>query len=545
MKKYIFVVGGVISGLGKGITSASIGRLLIDYGYKVTNIKMDAYVNVDAGTMNPTEHGEVFVTDDGLETDQDIGNYERFLNTTLLKENYATTGQIYQSLIQKERDLYFKGKCVEVVPHVPLEIISRINKAIEKNKSEIVIVEIGGTIGEYQNILFIEAARMLKYKNPKDVLVTLVSYFPIPKTLGEMKTKPTQYASRTLNETGIQADLLICRGEQIIDKPRMDRLALLCNMSSEKDIMNAPDVDNIYKIPELLEKQKIVQRIVEKLNLPKRNKKESKWKKMVEKIKSKKNKIKIGIVGKYFTTGDFVLADSYVSVIEAIKHASLANNLETEFHWVNADKFGKDPKQVKILSEFDGVVVPQGWGSRGSEGKINAIKYLRENKIPYLGLCYGMQMAVIEFARNVLGLKNANSEEINPETAYPVIHIMPGQKEYLKKHQYGGTIRLGAYPCKIKKNTLLFDIYKSDAVSERHRHRYEFNDKYKKQMEEKGLVISGTSPDNKLVEAIEISKEKHPFFLGVQFHPEYKSRPLDPHPIFVEFIKVSAKKNLQ
>lgn len=558
MKKYIFVVGGVISGLGKGITSASIARLLKDKGYKVTNVKIDAYVNVDAGTMNPTEHGEVFVTDDGLETDQDIGNYERFLNQTLTRENYTTTGKIYQSLIKKERNLYFGGKCVEVVPHIPLEIIDEIDKAIEKNKAEIVIVEIGGTIGEYQNILFIEAARMLKYKHPKDVLITLVSYIPIPKTLGEMKTKPTQYASRTLNGTGIQADFIICRGEKMIDKPRMDRLALLCNMKFKKDIISAPDVENIYEVPLILKKQGIVESIIEKLHLPKRKAKNSRWADFVKKAKKKKKKIKIGIVGKYFATGDYVLTDSYVSVIEAVKHGCWTNNLDPEFSWINADDFDptslklrrtrKNPKSVRILSKFDGVVVPQGWGSRGTEGKIKAIQYLRENKIPYLGLCFGMQMAVIEFARNVLGLKNANSEEVNPKTKHPVIHIIHSQKKYLNQHQYGGTIRLGAYPCKLNKDSILFSIYKNnltinqlsnETVSERHRHRYEFNNKYRKQMEEKGLIIAGTSPDNKLVEAIELPRDIHPFFVGVQFHPEYKSRPLDPHPIFVEFIKAA------
>ncbi|MCD4785647.1 MAG: CTP synthase [Candidatus Eremiobacteraeota bacterium] len=543
MSKFIFIVGGVISGLGKGITAASIARLLTGRGYRVTNIKIDAYVNFDAGTMNPTEHGEVFVTDDGIETDQDVGNYERFLNRDLGKANYATTGQIYQSVINKERNLEYGGKCVEVVPHIPLEIIARIENAREKDDAEITIIEIGGTVGEYQNILFIEAARLMKYKRQKDVITALVSYVPIPKTLGEMKTKPTQYASRTLNETGMQADFIICRGERTLDKPRKERIALLCNMHSEDDVISAPDVDNIYKVPLVLEEQKLDERILKKLGLPVREKDIREWKALIHKSEGLKDEVKIAILGKYFTTGKFVLADVYVSVIAAIKHGCWAANVKPKLVWVDSEKIENDQDKVNNLSDFDGVVIPGGFGTRGVEGIVRSIEYLRENGIPFLGLCYGMQMAAVEIARNVCGLDGANTMEIDPDTPHPVINLMPDQLKKLLGKDYGGTMRLGGYPCKLKEGTLMREIYGEEMIRERHRHRYEFNNDYRECMEKEGVVFSGTSPDGKLVETIEVSKDIHPFFIGVQFHPEFRSRPLSPHPLFVKFAKACKEKS--
>ncbi len=537
--KYIFVVGGVMSGVGKGITTASIGCILQSYGYNVSAIKIDPYINVDAGTMNPVEHGEVFVTEDGDETDQDIGNYERFLNKNIYRENYMTTGRVYLSVIQKERNLEYDGKCVEVVPHIPLEVIDRIKMAAKKTKAEIMIVEIGGTVGEYQNLLFLEAARMMKFRNPKDVLFVMVSYLPIPSKIGEMKTKPTQHAIRTLNSAGIQPDFVIARSRVNIDEPRREKIALNCNLNKE-DVISAPDIESIYEVPLNFEKDRLGERILKKFNLRKRKGDLREWRRMVNTMKNVKKEVNIGIVGKYFATGDFCLADSYISVIEAIKHACIVNKCKPNLHWINTSDVEKNG--TNSLQEFDGIIVPQGWGSRGSEGKIKTIQYCRENNVPYFGLCYGMQMAVIEFARNVCGLVNANSEEINPKTPYPVIHIMEEQKKLIAKKQYGGTIRLGGWPCKIIPSTHLEKAYrkkfkgKNLIVSERHRHRYEFNNKFRQVLEEKGLCICGTSPDGKIVEAIEITN--HPFYIGTQFHPEYISRPLDPHPLFVEFIQV-------
>jgi len=536
--KYIFVVGGVMSGVGKGVTVASIGRILQSKGFNVSCIKIDPYINVDAGTMNPIEHGEVFVTEDGDETDQDIGNYERFLNKNIYRENYMTTGRVYQKVIQRERNLEYGGKCVEVVPHIPMEIRDRIQKAVKKTRAEIMIIEIGGTVGEYQNLLFLEAARMMKLYNPENVLFVMVSYLPIPAKIGEMKTKPTQYAIRTLNSAGIQPDFIIARSRVSIDNPRRKKIAINCNIRFD-DVISAPDIDSIYDVPVNFEKDGLGDRILEKFNLKARQKDLVEWRKMLGAARRAKKEVKIGIVGKYFATGDFNLADSYISVIEAIKHAAISNKCKPDLHWINAEEIEKNG--TKSLKKYDGIIVPQGWGSRGSEGKIKTIKFCRENNMPYFGLCYGMQMAVIEFARNVLKFRKANSEEVDPKTPYPVIHTMPGQKELLAKKQYGGTIRLGGWPCKIVPNTRLAKAYgqkfgHEKIISERHRHRYEFNNKYKKQFEEAGLKVCGISPDSKIVEAVEITD--HPFFIGTQFHPEYISRPLDPHPLFVEFVKV-------
>ncbi|MDD3285425.1 MAG: CTP synthase [Patescibacteria group bacterium] len=541
--KFIFVVGGVMSGVGKGVSTASIGQILQARGYQVSAIKMDPYINVDAGTMNPIEHGEVFVTEDGDETDQDLGNYERFLNKNIYRENYMTTGRIYQTVINRERNLEYKGKCVQVVPHIPMEIRRRIDAAVAKSNAEVMIIEIGGTVGEYENLLFLEAARVMKLYNPKDVLFVMVSYLPVPNKIGEMKTKPTQHAVRSLNSAGIQPDFLIARSEQPIDSARKEKLAIHCNVAIT-DVIAAPDADSIYDIPLNFEKENLGSRILEKLNLPVRNRepKNEAWKKFVSASKSGKQSVEIGIVGKYFATGDFNLTDSYISVIESVKHAAAANHCKVHLHWLSAEDVEKNG--VSVLKGMDGLIIPQGWGGRGAEGKIAAIKYCREKKIPYFGLCYGMQMAVIEFARNVAGLKEANSAEVNPKTPDPVIHIMPGQEKLIAEKGYGGTIRLGGWPCRLQAGTRLSSAYakytKDKIVSERHRHRYEFNNDYRTRFEKLGLIVAGTSPDGQIVEAIEL--KNHPFFVGVQFHPEYISRPLSPHPLFVAFVGACLQK---
>lgn len=537
--KYIFVTGGVMSGVGKGITTASIGQILQARGYKVSAIKMDPYINVDAGTMNPVEHGEVFVTEDGDETDQDIGNYERFLNQNIYRENYMTTGRVYQTVITRERNLEYHGKCVQVVPHIPQEIRERIEKAVKKTKAEIMIIEIGGTVGEYENLLFLEAARVMKLYQPKDVLFVMVSYLPTPNMIGEMKTKPTQHAVRNLQSAGIQPDFLVARSERPLDMVRREKLSVNCSVPLEA-VIAAPDADSIYDIPLNFEKDNLSERILEKFGLPIRRQKAQNeaWKKMVNLSKTKDPVVNIGIVGKYFASGDFSFGDSYISVIEAIKHASFSNHCKAKIHWLSAEDVEKNGS--KTFKGLDGIIVPQGWGARGSEGKIKTIKYCREKGLPYFGLCYGMQMAVIEFARNVAGLKDANSAECDPQTKNPVIHIMPGQEKLIKERGYGGTIRLGGWPCKLIPGTHLAASYgrftKNAVVSERHRHRYEFNNDYREKLESLGLKIAGTSPDGKIVEAVEIID--HPFFVGVQFHPEYISRPLAPHPLFVEFMRV-------
>ncbi|MDD5071711.1 MAG: CTP synthase [Patescibacteria group bacterium] len=539
--KYIFVVGGVMSGVGKGITCASIGRILQSKGFEVSAIKIDPYINIDAGTMNPIEHGEVFVTEDGDETDQDIGNYERFLGKNIGRESYMTTGRVYSSVIARERNLEYGGRCVQVVPDIPNEVIARIKAAVRKTKAEIMIIEIGGTVGEYENLLFLEAARMMHLADPENVLFIMVSYLPVPALIGEMKTKPTQHAVRALNSAGIQPDFIIARSRAGLDLPRRRKIGIFCNIQQE-DVISAPDIDSIYEVPINFEKDKLGDRILEKFRLGDRKKDLVDWRKMVKNMKGAKKEVNIGIVGKYFASGDFSLADSYISVIEAVKHAGAANRLRPKMRWINAEEV--ETEGVKILKDFDGIIVPQGWGSRGSEGKIKTIRYCRENKVPYFGLCYGMQMAVIEFARNVCKLRKANSAEVDPKTPHPVIHIMPGQADLIAKKGYGGTIRLGGWPCKIIKGARLAAAYEKKigskrVVSERHRHRYEFNNQYRKIFEKNGLTIAGTSPDGKIVEAIEISD--HPFFIGTQFHPEYISRPLDPHPLFVEFVRVCLK----
>ncbi len=538
MTKHIFVCGGVMSGIGKGITSASIAKILKSYGYSVSNIKIDPYLNVDAGTMNPIEHGEVFVTDDGLESDQDLGNYERFLDQNMYRYNYMTAGQIFMSVIQRERNLGYKGKCVEFVPHLSDEIIDRIKKAEKETKADFIITEIGGTVGEIQNALFLEAARQMHLRNEKNVLFVLVSYLPVPKKLGEMKTKPTQYSVKTLNSVGIQPDFIIGRSESAVDDIRKRKISIACSMD-ERDIISAPDIDSIYRVPVNFEKDNIGKRILSKLGLKPRKRDFSKWEKLVERIEAEKKNVNVGIVGKYFESGGFTLMDSYISVIEAIKHAGWANNVNPKIQWLNAESYEKNKNNLKEIKKFDCIVVPGGFGKRGIEGKIRAIQYCRENKIPILGLCLGMQLASVEFARNVCGIKNANSAEMT-ENKNEIIHIMEGQKKKLKEKDMGGSMRLGAYDCKLKKGTKAYSLYKKELISERHRHRYEFNNEYKELMEKKGLVFSGINPKKNLVEIIEI--KNHPFFIASQFHPELKSRPENPHPLFVGLIKAGIKK---
>ncbi len=534
--KYIFVVGGVISGVGKGITASSIGLIMQSRGYRVTSIKIDPYINVDAGTMNPTEHGEVFVLDDGDECDQDMGNYERFLGTDLYRTNYMTTGRVYQEVIRKERNLEYKGKNVEVVPDVPLEVIHRIKEATRITGSEVTIIEIGGTVGEYQNVLFLEAARMLKTKHPADVAFVLVSYLPVPSTLGEMKTKPTQYASRTLNSAGVQADIIIARGATSLDKKRKEKIALFCNVPDE-NVISAPDVKSIYDIPLNFEKDKMGETLEKVLSLPKRVADLSDWKKFVSKTKNGKEKVKIAVVGKYFDSGDFVLSDVYISILEALKFSCYKIGVGVEIACVNSKDFESKKIKLSMLKDFDGIIVPGGFGESGIEGIISAIGYARENNIPYFGLCYGMQLMVIEYARNVLGLKDANTREINPNSKNLVIDIMEEQKAKIENKNMGASMRLGAYKALLSKGTVAQKAYGTNIISERHRHRYEVNNAYRGALEKAGLVFSGLSPDGKLCEIAELPSDKHSFFLGTQFHPEFKARPLSPHPLFTAFIK--------
>ncbi len=540
-RKYIFVVGGVISGVGKGVTVSSIGKILQSRGLTVTAIKIDPYVNVDAGTMNPTEHGEVFVLQDGDETDQDMGNYERFLETTLTRVNYMTTGRVYQDVIRKERNLEYGGKCVQVVPHIPLEVIARIKKATEKANADVTVIEIGGTAGEYENILFLEAIRLLRTEKPNDVLTVMVSYLPIPSKVGEMKTKPTQHAVRALNTAGIQPDIIIARSQTPLDDRRKEKIATFCNVRAE-DVISAPDVESIYEVPINFERDELGKNILRKLDLHPRKKDLHQWRRFVSRIKSAKKAVRIAVVGKYFDTGDFVLSDSYLSVIEAIKYSAYGLGRKPELHWLNSVDFEKNPRKLKELSKYDGVLVPGGFGSRGIEGKIKVIEYVRRHKIPYLGLCYGMQLLVIEYARNVLGLRGAHTTEVDPKSKYPIIDIMPDQKKKLVDKDYGGSMRLGAYPAHITKGTVAREAYKKEMVSERHRHRYEVNPEYIEKLEKRGLVFSGKSPNGVLMEIAELPKTKHPFFLGTQFHPEFLAHPLNPHPLFTAFIKAAIKK---
>jgi len=539
--KYIFVLGGVMSGVGKGVVASSVGLLLQQKGYPVNLVKVDPYLNVDAGTMNPTEHGETFVLRSGLETDQDMGNYERFLGRDLTNEDYMTSGMVYQSVIARERALEYGGKCVEAIPHVRDEIINRILAAAAHNGSRISVIEIGGTIGDFQNALFIEAARVLKMKYPDDVLFVMVSYLPTPGTLGEMKTKPTQTAVRDLNSYGVQPDFIVARSKEPIDEKRKEKLAIWCNVRKEH-IISAPDISSIYEAPLNFDKDKLGDVVLDALKLPEKKKASlTAWRKFALAAANKKSpEVHIAIVGKYFDTGDFVLSDAYLSVIEAIKFSAAKLGRRPKITWINSKNLEKTgAKAIKELTKYDGIIVPGGFGESGIEGKIQAIRFAREKKIPYFGLCYGMQLMVIEYARNVLKLKHAHTTEIQKNSQDPVVDVMLEQKKHLANNKYGGTMRLGSYPAYLKKGTLARAAYKKELVEERHRHRYEINPAYVERLQKAGLVFSGTSPDGVLMEIAELPRTVHPFMLGTQFHPELQARPLSPHPLFTEFLRAA------
>jgi len=543
--KYVFVSGGVLSGLGKGITAASLGVVLKAHGYSVTNIKCENYLNLDSGNINPIEHGDVFLCDDGLEADLDLGSYERFLGEEVGYKNFTTMGQIYSTVIEKAKNLEYEGITVDAIPYVPEEAIRRIQAA--GKGYDVCLVELGGTVGEYQNIIYYEAYRIMKMTLPDDVIIVHVTYFPNPSHINELKSKPTQLSVKTLNSMSIQPDFIVGRGTTYIDDKRKEKVAYFCNMEKEEIISN-PDCKSIYEIPLIFQKQNFGSKVLKKLKLNDKKIQLNQWREMVKKIYSKKDKkANIAIIAKYIKSGEFELKDSYTSLLEAIDHAAWQEQLDIEITFINAEKIEKKQAQaLNDLKKADGIIVPIGWGKRGVEGKIQAIQYAREEKIPYLGLCYGMQLASIEYARNVVGLKNAHTEEVDPQAKDPIIHAIPFDKKYQKIKGTGASMRLGSYDCVLKKDTLAHHIYKkhhafknekSNLISERHRHRFEFNNQYRQVLEDKGFVISGTSPDDFFVEMIELSPQTHPFFLATQAHPEYKSRPLTPHPIFIEYLK--------
>ena len=533
--KYIFVTGGVVSGLGKGITAASLGRLLKNRGYKVANQKFDPYINVDPGTMSPYEHGEVFVTDDGAETDLDLGHYERFTDENLTKNSSITTGRIYQQVIDKERRGDYLGKTVQVIPHITNEIKDKVY-SLGKTGADIVITEIGGTVGDIESLPFLEAIRQVGLENePEDVVYIHVTLLPYISGSNELKSKPTQHSVKELQSLGIKPDILVCRTElPLVDNIR-NKIALFCNVRPDNVIANLT-ASNLYEVPIMLEKEGLATSVCNHLKLENSQPKNENWIKMIEHFKevdkkykaSNIEKVKIAIVGKYIK-----LEDSYLSVVESIKHAAYANGVGVEIGFIDSETVTSKNAKEK-LEKFDGIIVPGGFGNRGIEGKIQTVKYAREKNIPFLGICLGMQMAVVEFARNVLKLEDANSLEFDENTNNPVIHIMENQKGITKK---GGTMRLGAYPCKLQKGSLASQLYQEEEISERHRHRYEFNNEYKKEMENKGMIFSGTSPDGKLTEIIEL--RNHPYFIAAQFHPEFKSRPDRPQPLFVGLLKNS------
>jgi CTP synthase len=547
--KFIFVSGGVISGLGKGNTTAAIALLLQNRGYSVTCVKCENYLNIDAGLINPIEHGDPYLLDDGTEADMDMGTYEKFLGNNMKRHNFVTMGQIYKTVIDRERNFGYKGEDVEAIPHVTDEIIRRIKEAGEIEKADVVAVELGGTAGEYQNMLYYEASRLLARDKKNSVIHVHVSYLPTPAHLGEPKTKPTQLSVRTLNSMGIQPDFIVTRAEKNIDERRRARFALFCNVEPE-NVINNPDMESPYEIPLVFAQQKFDEKILTMLGLPLNTLDISAWQEMVNTIKVKKSKqITIAIVGKYFATGEYELRDSYAALIDAIDHACWKNGVVVKTKWIQAEKIEKGNMQE--LEQASGIIVPIGWGPRGVEGKITAIQYAREHKIPYLGLCYGMQLAVVEFSRHVLGLDDANTVEANPDTSHPVIHINTGQEKNVKLRAYGGTMRLGRWECRVKEGTLsdqsytIHDGYESKdkkLVGERHRHRYEFNEEYAKRLEEFGMVIAGRSTVENLVEIVELPKSEHPFFVCTQFHPEYRSTPLVPHPLFLDFIRACMVK---
>jgi CTP synthase len=540
--KYIFVSGGVISGIGKGITTASIALLLKKSGYRVAPLKFENYLNVDAGTINPIEHGDPFLCEDGTEADMDMGSYEKFLDENMTGDNFVTMGKIYQTVIDRERRFEYKGEDVEAIPYITDEIIERIHHVAKVKNAEVVIIELGGTAGEYQNIFYYEASRILTLKNPGDVVHIHVSYVPTPNHLGEPKTKPTQLSVRTLNSMGIQPDFIVARSDKMLDQRRKDRFALFCNMHPE-DIISNPDLPSIYEVPLNFHNQKLDEKILKKLGLEVHEPDLSDWKGLIEKIqKPKSKKIEIAIIGKYFGTGDYQLKDSYAALFDAIDHASWHEDVEVTTRWVDAEKIEKEGPE--IIGNPSGIIVPIGWGERGSEGMITAAGYARQQKIPYLGLCYGMQLAVVAFAREVLGFADANTTENDTKSAHQVIHLIPSQAEHMKNRAYGGTMRLGSWEAMVKKGTQAYEIYKKfgglindeGLTSERHRHRYEFNDDFTSDFESKGLVIAARSVVEGLCEIIELPSDVHPFYMGTQGHPEYKSRPLTPHPLFRAFM---------
>lgn len=541
MVNYIIITGGVISGLGKGITTASVGKILQMHGYNVTAMKIDPYINCDAGTLRPTEHGEVWVTEDGGEIDQDLGHYERFLDVNIPKYHNITTGQVYGAVIDKERKGEYLGKTVQPIPHVTDEIKKRIRRPSKEKELDFILVEIGGTVGDYENILFLEAVRQMKLEGDK-VLFIHVTYVPVLDALGEAKTKPTQHSVKLLREIGIQPDFIVARADNEIDHIRKEKIALFCNVH-EEDVISDSNIDSVYAVPLLFEEQNLCKKILKKLRLRKDIEDLKSWKKFIRQIRNLNETITIGIVGKYFDIGTSQLSDSYISVIEAVKHAAWTNNLDPKIEWIDSKKFEKNPEELKTLEDVDGIIVPGGFGLSGIQGKIDAIRYVREHGIPYLGLCLGMQLAVVEYAQNVCNIEGAHSIEVKKSAKHKIIDYIPEQVNILQESRYGATMRLGAYPAALKKGSKVQKLYKEDLVYERHRHRYEVNPEYVEIIEQGGLVFSGRSPDDVLMEFMELPD--HPYFIGTQAHPEFKSRPMKPAPLFDGFIKVAAKKKFE
>jgi CTP synthase len=526
--KFIFVTGGVVSSIGKGIVSASIGALLEARGLKVSIMKQDPYINVDAGTMNPFQHGEVFVTEDGAETDLDLGHYERFTSMTATRWHNLTAGRVYYNVIEKERKGEYKGKTVQVIPHITDEIKNQIISLARNDKADILITEVGGTVGDIEGLAFLEAIRQMKKDlKPENVLYIHITLVPYLEKVEEYKTKPTQHSVMKLREIGIHPDIIVCRSKELLRKDIKEKIALFCDVSPEC-VISAVDAESVYEVPLILHREGLDERIKEKLNIWTRDPDLSKWEELVHQVKTANTCVTIGLVGKYVD-----VIDSYKSLHEALVHGGIANNCRVKVKYIDSEEVEKNGTEP--LREVDGIIIPGGFGERGIEGKILTVKFARENGVPFLGICLGMQVAVIEFARNVCNMKNANSTEFNPNTPYPVIALLPEQRGV---DRIGGTMRLGAYPCIIKnENTKAFKAYKKKEIMERHRHRYEVNPDFKKSLERKGLVLSGLSPDKRLVEIVEL--KDHPWFLGCQFHPEFKSRPFSPHPLFRDFIKSS------
>lgn len=533
--KYIFVTGGVVSSLGKGITAASLGRLLKSRGYRVTIQKFDPYINIDPGTMSPYQHGEVFVTDDGAETDLDLGHYERFIDINLSKNSNTTTGKIYQSVINKERRGDYLGGTVQVIPHITNEIKERVFRVGQQDNADFVITEIGGTVGDIESLPFLEAIRQVKKDVGKnDVLYIHVTLVPYISAAGELKTKPTQHSVKELRSIGISPDILVCRSEKPISKEMREKMAMFCDVDPDAVIQNLT-ARSIYEVPMLMEEQGLDTIVLRKLAMEDKPKDMQGWHDMVARILKKYDKkVTIAVVGKYVA-----LQDAYISITESLRHAAVANEAELDIHWVNAEEIEADDTDMdKVMAGVDGILVPGGFGNRGIEGKIKAIKYAREHKIPFFGICLGMQCAVIEFARHVCGMADANSSEFNPNSTHPVIDLMP---EQIDVEDLGGTMRLGLYPCKVYPDTLTSKAYNAELIYERHRHRYEFNNAFREKIVDKGLVLGGTLPNGRLVEIVELPESEHPWFLGAQFHPEFKSRPTNPHPLFRDFVGAAVK----